>query len=330
MDGSTRRLLGGGAAASAAVALIALVVLGMRDHGFIPAIGIGLGVLGLVLGWFALAHDPLGGRARCPRCAYELGLATRNELPTCPECGFVPGSPDDLIRTRKRWGIAMIACIMLLGVPGGFLARSAVRAGFWQAWPDWALIGVLPVAPSEAWLELDHRLTTEQGNLSAWEHRLLASRCVATIERERNLEIRLAALDILLWLEPDSTSAVEAFRLAIHGEDAYMADWAIKNAKGPWLAREFAMLIADPTVIPERRADAIMTARFWKLRDRSLFEAILKAVDDPEPAVRDAASDTIEVLQQAMNNPDRGRNSRGGLPFGSSHTIFGVPPQDPE
>lgn len=110
----------------------------------------------LTLAWlaitlWALFTDRSRGRARCPRCFFSLeGLSA----PRCPECGRDVTDERRLHRTRRRWGVAVLAALLLLppaALTGG-LARIK-QAGAWADIPTGALVRLL-------WIG-DEALTTE-------------------------------------------------------------------------------------------------------------------------------------------------------------------------
>ena len=114
--------------------------------------------VGLLLIWWGLWGDRSKGRARCPRCWYDM----RGTLPglECPECGHDAGSRRLLYRNRRRWGRAVLGVllVLLLSYPAvivcGWWREQIVLAAcggqvFASPWsadpigPDW-LVGRLP------------------------------------------------------------------------------------------------------------------------------------------------------------------------------------------
>lgn len=105
------------------------------------AIGALLTLAWLALTLWALLHDRSRGRARCPKCFFSLqGLAATR----CPECGGDVTDERRLHRTHRRWGVAVLAAVLLLlpaALTGG-LARVQ-QAGAWADIPSAVLVRLL-------------------------------------------------------------------------------------------------------------------------------------------------------------------------------------------
>lgn len=65
--------------------------------------------------WWALFRDKARGRRRCPRCWHDLSATPGM---TCGECGFAARTEGDFARTRRRWGTAALALVLILAVAG--------------------------------------------------------------------------------------------------------------------------------------------------------------------------------------------------------------------
>lgn len=128
----------------------------------------------MALVWLALFGDKPRGKARCPRCWYELGtLASPPALPvTCPECGKRVERPRQLSRRRfGRW--TMLAAWFLSGVAwiGWKLPEIDERGWLWLV-PNRVLYEVLPMVGNTSALgeELQRR-----AGLAPWKN--LRSEC---------------------------------------------------------------------------------------------------------------------------------------------------------
>lgn len=115
------------------------------------------GVAGVGLLLWAALWDRSRGRDRCRRCWYALeGAAGGGRLPvTCPECGRVHRSARSLRRTRRRWGWAVVALLLIVVSYHGFERRRAVASRGWMAGVPLPLL-VLPTAwmsekPGSVW-----------------------------------------------------------------------------------------------------------------------------------------------------------------------------------
>jgi len=108
------------------------------------------GVIALGSIWlfvWALFRDRARARFRCPRCWYDLtgaeGAAPTVPV-TCSECGRVTAKTRSLRKTRRRWGSAALALVMLLG--SGAIANypKVNRYGWLSLVPTWFLIDTMP------------------------------------------------------------------------------------------------------------------------------------------------------------------------------------------
>jgi hypothetical protein len=113
------------------------------------AIGLVLGAGAAFVLWWSLLRDRSRGRKRCPRCWYELGdiPPTQSEGRTgwvCPECGHLSHKAKSLLRTRRRWRVAILGAV--LGAASWPVANlPGIRAnGWWSLAPRVVLIAALP------------------------------------------------------------------------------------------------------------------------------------------------------------------------------------------
>lgn len=276
------------------------------DLAYLPLIASAFALLGLNLARCALFHDPHPGKDLCPACLYET-TAIRGL--TCPECGHKARSAHDWRKRPKRWGLAAAGLAVVLALPAAIFAKRAVAAGFWPAWHSTPLILLLPALPVEAWSELESRLLDDPAALSTRQRAALARTCRKAVDSERDMLVRLSALDLLMWLEPESVSALRAFRAAARDPDPFVADWAVSKCRASWFAREVAALINDADLEPARRAELIWTAHTRGLSGPEIIETLERALSDPNPAVREAAAETLAARRRSARRLDSG----GGL-----------------
>ena len=89
-----------------------------------------LAVCGLIGVVYALFFDTSRGRRRCPRCWYDMrGVSGLR----CPECGHEARAEQDLLRTRRRFGLAAASLVLLVPLLAYFVIRDGRRA--WYALP---------------------------------------------------------------------------------------------------------------------------------------------------------------------------------------------------
>jgi hypothetical protein len=120
-----------------------------------------LAAMSIGVTWWAVFGDKARHR-RCPRCWHDLSGTPGM---TCGECGFAARSERDLLRTRRRWGIAAVSVTAILVVAGW--TRVELLDGSWTAQvPDAVIVRIPAMLPSSlvprwAWDELADRLSAE-------------------------------------------------------------------------------------------------------------------------------------------------------------------------
>lgn len=97
--------------------------------------------VGLWALWRALFSDRARGRRRCGKCWYDMAGVPGLK---CPECGREAKREKQLGRTRRRWGRAVFACV-LLSAAGGLAVTPRIVESGWDAVPLWAVCGVASV-----------------------------------------------------------------------------------------------------------------------------------------------------------------------------------------
>ncbi|MHC4947474.1 MAG: hypothetical protein ACYTG1_04340, partial [Planctomycetota bacterium] len=93
------------------------------------------------LAWWGLFADRAGGRRRCPRCWYDLSYSPGL---TCGECGFTARDARALIRTRRRWVVALCAiaaCVIIAVAVNDGIARR----GWASVLPNRVLLATYPL-----------------------------------------------------------------------------------------------------------------------------------------------------------------------------------------
>ncbi|MEQ8317161.1 MAG: hypothetical protein RIE77_14905 [Phycisphaerales bacterium] len=102
--------------------------------------------VGLSLLVWSLLWDRSRGRRRCPKCWYGMDGVPASEMGgwTCPECGRAVVKDRKLFRTRRRWGFATLAAILLLGSYASYAGPIVRDHGWWRLAPDVVLIAMLP------------------------------------------------------------------------------------------------------------------------------------------------------------------------------------------
>lgn len=97
--------------------------------------GAALGGIGFYLASWALLSDWLAGRCkqrRCAKCWYDMSATAGLK---CPECGREAKSEKGLHRSRRRWGWAFAATVLLIGGGAAWLFSVASTLGWYQVLP---------------------------------------------------------------------------------------------------------------------------------------------------------------------------------------------------
>ncbi|MEX2217115.1 MAG: hypothetical protein WD749_00015 [Phycisphaerales bacterium] len=212
--------------------------------------GVPLALAGVVVVGLALLRDRARGRARCPRCWYELTPMVGGALPepasfagvVCPECGRSVVRARRLYRTRRHWRWAGVG-VLVLGVGAWLAAWPWARGGEWRRWlPDTALIVLLPLVDDD-WVEreLTHRVLSARDDAEidlgilrdadpfwGWQWRLLVSRVEAMDDHPQMRRRKVMAL-IAHSREPEIATRVLIEWLGDPDPAVrHFAAWAIK------------------------------------------------------------------------------------------------------
>ncbi len=137
----------------------------------------GAGLLSPVMvyfAWRALFRDRANGRRRCPKCWFDMSYTPGVR---CGECGFSAQDEKQLRRTRRRYGLAVLAILACVGVAVGLNFRMGDR-GMLSLVPTKALILSLPFTmdiDGELYGELEMRMRSQEFSPAEW--RMLFGRC---------------------------------------------------------------------------------------------------------------------------------------------------------
>ena len=113
---------------------------------FFFIVGSVLGLIGLGLSYFALFRDRARGRRRCPKCWYDMSGTPDSR--TCSECGHVAKRERKLHKTRRRWRLAALASVVLVGACACAFAPGVRKNGWVGQLPTSVLILLSP-APKD-------------------------------------------------------------------------------------------------------------------------------------------------------------------------------------
>ena len=102
-----------------------------------------LGVAALWLLWRGLLADRSRGRARCPKCWYDLsGIAATGLPTTCSECGHTIQHERQVRRTRRHWRAALAGVVVAALGAAALLTPKVRREGVWAVVPTWLLVTI--------------------------------------------------------------------------------------------------------------------------------------------------------------------------------------------
>ncbi|GJQ30390.1 MAG: hypothetical protein HBSAPP03_22740 [Phycisphaerae bacterium] len=133
--------------------------------------------LGLALAFVGWRADPARGRARCPKCWYDM---TGTPTPRCPECGHLPKSERDWMRTRVSRPVVGLATLVLLGSYTTLRGRSMLNYGWEGAVPSTALIAAMPWLPERLYFDSSASLwdrVHDEDDLWWWQREWVQWRC---------------------------------------------------------------------------------------------------------------------------------------------------------
>ena len=157
------------------------------------SVGSVIGLGGIALTIWALFAGRSRGRRRCPKCWYEM---TGVEGLRCPECGREVKRERRLLRTRRRWRVALLGMLVIIAGGGCFFGQQVHQKGWIEATPSIVYIVGLPWLDHDtSFDELKNRINN--GELTSWECWYLVHRCIGRLESETDPE-RLAELCAML------------------------------------------------------------------------------------------------------------------------------------
>jgi hypothetical protein len=150
--------------------------------------GFTLAVALLGLAARGLYGDPARGRARCPRCWYDMSGGG----PVCPECGRRIASPARLSRRRRWWRLVSIAALGLVVVVPGLMSVPRVQRAGWRGLvPTTVLIAGLPWLPDMLVVSdglargtLRDRMRSPDRCMWEWQHRWARARAAGLMLRD--------------------------------------------------------------------------------------------------------------------------------------------------
>jgi predicted RNA-binding Zn-ribbon protein involved in translation (DUF1610 family) len=119
-----------------------------------------LGLLAVVLVGWALLWDRPRGRRRCPKCWYDMEASAEVAAVVCPECGNQIETDRELRKTRRRWGMALLALPLLAGAYAVPRAPDVHERGLVALVPTRVLIAAVTDehVSNWWWLSLPRRL----------------------------------------------------------------------------------------------------------------------------------------------------------------------------
>lgn len=157
-----------------------------------------LAVLGLGVVLFAMFKGRSRGRKRCPRCWYDMSAS-----PTllCSECGRTARSPRHLLKTRRRWRLAVVGMMVVL-LGGATAVGPAAYTGKWVEYTPASVLNFgLSFFDAEAEREYNNTFggqvpllgttpligglfTSPKSTQSVWKQLLIARHCANRMNRE--------------------------------------------------------------------------------------------------------------------------------------------------
>lgn len=288
-----------------------------------------LGGAALLVLYSAVFRDRARGRARCPKCWYDMSGA---QGLVCPECGRDAGTPRRLLKTRRRWGRAAGGLCLVALAYGAALAPDAIRSGSWFVIvPRPAAMAVLPLFDSwgDTLLRSAGTRPGAAASLSPWERMLLARACAREMESPAltasagapvpalmaPVMRRARASGVLMGLGEEAGAAVPILaRMLRHGdrEQRAVAAQVLGDVGGTSRAAVDAMVLAlnDPECDVRERVIAALGSIAGRgyvaagpLPMTRELRAIAGALKDRERGPRIAAAEALMLLSRTRGLP---------------------------
>jgi len=195
------------------------------------------------LGAWALFRDRSRGRRRCPKCWYDLRGTPEMR---CSECGYKAKREQQLFATRRRWRLALLGVLVMLGGTGAGLSPKVRRDGWLSLVPTDVLIRFVPPAYEDPWdfpsganpnpaaCELRRRLY--RGHRLAGRHwkYLLENKSVIRTRRRWPANVPLA---VTLSIPP--FTAAQSIEVRARLANAEPARFELRQFSGPPVPREW-------------------------------------------------------------------------------------------
>ncbi len=207
--------------------------------------GVAIAVAGAVVAGVALFRDPGRGRRRCPKCWYRLTVLGSLK---CPECGFQAVYEGRLHWTRRRWRVALVGLVAVIG--GGLVG---IAPGSWwplarRITPTAILLGLDD--PGERWgiaRELDERASEGRLSEAQWRRFLVEQAHAAARSPSSDRSASFAR-------------GMAALRVGTDGLPVYTPDLPVALMVRPSVAQAIAAVRADKEPIAAGLAAIIREA----------------------------------------------------------------------
>lgn len=274
--------------------------------------GAAAGLIGLWVLWCAMFADRARGRRRCSKCWYDMAGVPGLK---CPECGREAKRERQLGRTRRRWRLALGACV-LLGIAVGLGSTPRVVEKGWGAAPLWVLVLLHAcIDVPEAELELQER--TFASEIRWWPDR------VAMRWRARRL-----------LNDPDAVAMTTRWRSLTKLDLAIRTYAAIGNTGAGDVDRLLAVVAEQGA---HTKSLGLRRALLTMATDPVPIDAVIERIAcDPSPEIREMVASIIEesgsarwtaLLGTLLNDPAaRVRRSAIGVLPSVYLRAGGVPP----
>lgn len=272
-----------------------------------------VGPAGLALLAWSLFADRARGRARCPRCWYDLSGSRGLR---CSECGYVSRRARAFLKTRRRWRWAL-AGAMLIAVGYEIAVTPRIQRDWrWHGWrgmvPTTVLLLALPwvetesplasalftrTAPEEAWAwqrawharfwESKYQRAEGQARGAALEAMAIVGGPAAkgslptvfSAARDNDPAVRLQATYALGMILRDSEASISLLVELLLDENANVRETAA------WALWKFGREIGRDARVAVPALTANLQDESGLLRLRCAM-ALSQIADDPAPAMR--------------------------------------------
>jgi HEAT repeat protein len=261
-----------------------------------------LGLIGLVLGVWALFWDRSRGRRRCPKCWYDMVSAVADEAGrrTCPECGRAIKRERQLFKTHRRWRWAEAGTLaVIVGIGTGMTP--------WTRGVDW-----IPLLPTRVLIfAIDHDIGPQvkirnelfvgriaDYRLTARQRKWFVPWVIRMLDEGETPDDRTTAVKLLALIGGRDKAVTPTLLDALDDPDPLFREMVI-NSIGSYLGDadlvlpRLEQIMLDKRDSPFVRSEAALVIGRYEALAACYHSSLLLALQDSEPDVRAGAARSL-------------------------------------